>query len=376
MSADAVLGERPGLLARALNILLRPQSEWRRIAAEEPSPLIGPFVAPLAIIGALAEAAAHFIYGGFSFDAELAWRAIGAALYVVFAITGVIVAQFLINILAQRFGAEADGSRAKQLAAYSATPILMAALGALIAPMAAIITALGVVYAIILLGMGVGRLMPMPDAENNTPRFTLTFAASAGAIAALAAAFIGPLVNSGREALTGAVEAAMPEPPAPIVAERSDAESAIERLAQEHGARVLADPVRLEEQFPDSLPGGFARLSVASAQGGGVARSDATYAQGAAQLRVAIIQFGSNVDPAGAATLFDVGDDGARQNGYARSQRIDGRLFAEQVEGDNARYIVIGRGVAMMAEGVVTVDQARAAVETIDLQRLEAQFGR
>src|SRR5690606_16116752 len=60
----------------------------------------------------------------------------------------------------------------------------------------------------------------------------------------------------------------------------------------------------------------------------------------------------------------------------ARSQSIDGRLYAEDVGAQTARYVVIGRGVVMIAEGGVTMDQARAAVETIGLQRLEAMFGR
>jgi hypothetical protein len=51
-------------------------------------------------------------------------------------------------------------------------------------------------------------------------------------------------------------------------------------------------------------------------------------------------------------------------------------LFAENVTGSHVRYVVIGRGVVMIAEGPVTVDRARAAVETIDLQRLEAMFSR
>jgi hypothetical protein len=46
------------------------------------------------------------------------------------------------------------------------------------------------------------------------------------------------------------------------------------------------------------------------------------------------------------------------------------------VGAERARYVVIGRGVAMIAEGEVTIDQARAAVETIDLRRLESVFGR
>ncbi|MGQ0531738.1 MAG: Yip1 family protein [Caulobacteraceae bacterium] len=376
MSTDVLDGERPGLFARVRNILFRPQSEWQRIAAEDPSPLIASYVAPLAIAGAIAGLAANVLYNGLSLDAALIWKAISALLYIVFTILGVIVFAMVINFLARRFGAEPDTDRAKRLAAYSATPILIAAFCALAPPLAAIASASGVVYALILLGIGVGRLLPLPDPENNVPRFTLTFAVIAAGLAALAAAFIGPLVNSGREALTGAVEAAAPERPAPVIANRPAAEVAIERLAQADGAHVLTDPARLEEQFPDSLPGGFARQSVATARGGGVSRADATYAQSGATLKIAIIQFAYNVDSSGAAALLDISEEGARANGYARSQSIDGRFFAEQVDGDNARYIVIGRGVAMIAEGRVTMDQARAATETIDLQRLEAAFGR
>jgi hypothetical protein len=282
----------------------------------------------------------------------------------------------VIGFLARRFGAEADGYRAKQLAVYAATPILVGALGALAPPVSGILVALGVVYAFILLGMGAGRLLPMPDPENNVPRFTLTFAVVCVGLTALAAAFVGPLLNSGRTAVTGAIEAVTPEPPAPVIAQRSEAELAIERLSRANGAQVLIDPARLEEQFPDSLPGGFALQSAATAQGGGVSRADAVYSAGDATMNIAIIQFARDVDPAAAAALFDIGENGPRENGYARSQSIDRRLFAEEVEGDNVRYTVIGRGVAMIAEGRATVDQARAAIETIDLQRLEAEFGR
>jgi hypothetical protein len=376
MSTDVVDGERRGLIARLRDILFRPQSEWRRIAAEESSSPIRAHVLPLAIAGALAGLAGELIYSGFSIDGALAWNVVAAILHVVFAIVGVIVASAVINFLAKRFGAEADGERAKRLAAYSATPILIAALGSLAPPVAAILIVLGIVYAFILLGMGVGRLMPLADPENNVPRFTLTFAVVAMALAALAGAFVGPLLQSGRDALTGAVEAATPAPPAPEIARRPEAELAIERLSRANGVQVLSDPVRLEEQFPDSLPGGFARQSVTTAQGAGVSRADATYAEGEATLKLAIIQFAQDVDPAAAASLFNIGENGPRENGYARSQSIDRRLFAEELVGDNTRYIVIGRGVAMMAEGRVTVDQARAAIETIDLQRLEAEFGR
>jgi hypothetical protein len=376
MTSDVLSGERPGLFARVRAILMRPHTEWERIAGEEPASLIGAYVAPLAIAGAVTSFAAGVLYSGLDIDAALAWRGIAALLYVVFAVLGVIVAAWLINFLARRFGAEGDGGRARQLAAYAATPMLVAAVGALAPPVALIVTIAGAVYALVLLAIGVRRLLPMPDPENNVPRFTLTFAVAAIGVAALAGVFIGPLINTGREAVVGAVEAVTPERAAPEIARRSAPELAIQRLAEAHGSPVLADPQRLAEQVPDSLPGGFQRQSVATAQRGGISRADAVYSDGTASLSVSVIQFGLNVDPAAFAAILEIKADGAYEGGYARSQSIDGRLFAEDVADRKARYVVIGRGVVMIAEGGVTVDRARAAVETIDLQRLEAMFSR
>jgi hypothetical protein len=63
-----------------------------------------------------------------------------------------------------------------------------------------------------------------------------------------------------------------------------------------------------------------------------------------------------------------------RHGHHALLEDVRGAVFAAGAE--RARYVVIGRGVAMIAEGEVTIDQARAAVETIDLRRLESVFGR
>ncbi|OQW63474.1 MAG: hypothetical protein A4S17_06915 [Proteobacteria bacterium HN_bin10] len=376
MSTNVLSGERAGLAARVRGVLIGPQNEWRRIAEEEPTPLIGAYVAPLTVLGAAAGLGAHLLYRGVALDADLVWAGIAALLYVALAIAAVTAAAMLIAFLVRRFGAEIEHGRAGQLAAYASTPILVAGLGALIPPLAALLIGAGIIYALILLGLGVGRLVSLPDPENNAPRFVLTFAAIAAAFATAVAAFAAPALNAGREALSHAMAAAAPAVAATETPPRPEAELAIERLAQSDGAQVLADPARLAEQFPDTLPGGFARRSVTTAQGGGVARADATYAQGGATLNVAVIQFSYDVDAAAAAGLFDVAPDGAREDGYARSQSIDGRFYAEQVDGDSARYVVIGRGVAMIAEGAATADQARAAVETIGLQRLEAAFGR
>lgn len=377
MTMDALsAGERPGLIARARDILIKPQSEWRRVASEEPAPLIGPYVAPLALLGALAGFAAHVVYRGFELDAALVWSAVASVLYILFAVLGVLVATFVINLLAPRFGAERNSDRARQLAAYSATPILIAALGALAPPVAGLLMGVGVIYAIVLVALGVQTLLPLNDPANNVPRFTISLVVSAAVVAVLCAMFIGPLLNSGRDAVTGAVETVAPPPASPEIPRRSAAEQAIDRLSQTYATLLLADPARLEEQFPDSLPSGFARQSIAKAQGGGVSRADGVYRQGDAPLSVSIIQYSANAEPAALATLLDVKPDGPTADGYNRTQSIDGRFYVEEVRAGTSRYVVIGRGVMMIAEGSVTMDQARAAVETIGLQRLEAMFGR
>lgn len=378
MTTDALsTGERPGLFERVRNILIRPQTEWRRIAGEDEAPLIGPYVAPLAVLGAIVSFGADVFYGGsFALNASLVSKAVSALLYLVFAIFGVVVAAWVIGWLAPRFGAEANGAHARRLAAYGATPILIAALAAVAPPIAGGVVAVGAIYAFVLIALGVQPLMPLRDPENNVPRFTLAFVGVMAVIAAALATFAGPLIHSGREALAGVVETVAPPRPPPELPHRSAAEVAIDRLSQGDAALLLIDPARLEEQFPDSLPGGFERQSVAKAQGGGVSRADGAFRNGQTRLNVSIIQFSANVNPEALATLLDVKPDGAEADGYNRTQTIDGRFYAEEVRAASSRYIVIGRGVIMIAQGDVTMDQARAAVETIGQHRLETMFGR
>jgi len=378
MTTDALYtGERPGLIARARDILIRPQSEWRRIASEEPAPLIRSYVLPLAVLGAVVGFAASVLYAGsFEINAALALKAVSAVLYIVFAVLGLFVASWAINALAPRFGAEANSGRAGQLAAYAATPILIAAFAAVAPPVAGVVAGIGVIYAFILLALGAQKLMLLSDPDNNVPRFTLALVGVAIVVVALIATFINPLIQSGREALSAAIETVAPPPAAPELPRRAAAEEAIDRLSQANATSILSDPARLAEQFPDTLPSGFARQSVTHAQRGGISRADSVYRAGAATLSVAIIQFGGGVDPAALASLLAIKPDGPQDGGYARTQAIDGRFYAEEVGANSARYVVIGRGVVMVAEGRVTMDQARAAIETIGLQRLESMFGR
>ena len=153
-TVDEFYGPRPGLFVRVRNILIAPQAEWRRIASEDPAPLISSYVLPLALLGAIVSLAANVGYGGhFTLNADLAWKGVSAALYVVFVIVGVPIAAFVINALAPRFGAEANADHAKRLAAYAATPILVATCAAIAPPIAGGVVAAGVIYALVLLAL-------------------------------------------------------------------------------------------------------------------------------------------------------------------------------------------------------------------------------
>jgi uncharacterized protein YcfJ len=82
---------------------------------------------------------------------------------------------------------------------------------------------------------------------------------------------------------------------------------------------------------------------------------------------------------AGMAAGMNVQENRQDADGYSRTQTIDGRVYNEEVQtnGGSVSYGVIGRGVAVTAggSGGVTIDQARAVVQAIDVQRLEQTFG-
>lgn len=374
MATDSFDDDRPGIFRRLRGLLLHPQAAWERIAREapEPSPL-KTYVTPLAFLGGVAAVAAHFIYRGFEVDGDLVWRAVSAALYVVFAVIGVALAGGLIGWLAPRFGAEVHDGRAGLLATYAATPILVSALGVLAPPTAGLIVLAGVVYALIELAVGVKVLAPMRT-HDSVPRFVLLFAAVAFAAFALLGMVLAPLLGVGRQRLADLFEVTA-SAPAPREARASLVARTLEAVAQSSRARAAVDPARLEEQFPGSLPGGYALFSTSGERAETLSRARAVYQEGDARLRVTLLQLTPAIDVQALAGELAINEGVAPEGGYARTEVVDGRLFAEEARGDgSSRYVVIGRGVAIIAEGAVTVDEARAAVETLSVRRLEGLF--
>jgi hypothetical protein len=137
--------------------------------------------------------------------------------------------------------------------------------------------------------------------------------------------------------------------------------------------------MRLQAQLPQTLPGGFSLTSTSSGSMMGTSQAEGVYQSGDARLTVTVVHMGAMGAIAGMAQGMNVQENRQDADGYARTQTIDGRIYSEEVSnsGGTASYGVIGRGISLTASGSggVTLDQARAAVDTIGVQRLEREFG-
>jgi len=82
---------------------------------------------------------------------------------------------------------------------------------------------------------------------------------------------------------------------------------------------------------------------------------------------------------AGMAGAMNVQESSQNEYGYSRTQTGDGRVITENVDTSvgSASYGIVGRGVAVTADGSggVSIEQVRAAVQTVGVERLEREIG-
>lgn len=382
----------PSLIDRAKAILMRPRAEWDRIAAESvdvPNLYLG-YVAPLALLAGIASFIGSAIVGSSLFGAShrepMAAVGIHAAMYVVSTLIAVVVLAQVTNALAPAFGSVKDREQAHKLAAYGATSALLGGVFAVLPPIAAAVALVGGIYALVVIYLGLPRLMKTPD--DKRPGYFATIISVCIVVVVVINLLLGSALNA-----TGVIEnapgytfgraspAKVETEPAPAGAVAVDLD-ALRRQAeamQGAGGMTVVDPARVEAQLPQSLPGGFTLASASSSAALGLAQGEGVYRSGDAELRVIVVQTNATGALIGAASGMNMHESSRSGGGYARTQTIDGRIYSEEVDtaSRSASYGVVGRGVAVMAAGTngVTLDQARAAVETIGVQRLEREFG-
>ena len=165
------------IINRVKNILVSPKTEWTTIEAEnEPHvKLFTTYVVPLSLISAIAAFIGYGVIGMSIFGVRVAMIGLGirmAAVQLISMLVGVYLTAFIINILADNFGAKKDLNRAFSLVAYSYTAMFVAGVFLLLPSLSWITTITGI-YSLYLLYIGLQPMMKAP-ADKQTVYFVVT----------------------------------------------------------------------------------------------------------------------------------------------------------------------------------------------------------
>jgi hypothetical protein len=396
MTIEPQPGAASGLVDRVKNILLQPQAEWERIAAE-PADIGGlytRYALPLAALAAICAAIGGVVfgYGGFmgvSFHLDPVTALVGAVVQVVSALVGVFLLAIIVNALAPNFGSTPDIGQAHKLSVYAATASFVAGCLAII-PALAPLGILGL-YSLFLLYVGLPRLMKTPEDKRVGYFITVII------VAIVLGLLVGIVTTQVRSAFPaggfggGALFGQTRQEPAPEVhlpnggsVNLNDLQRQAEQMQQsmQQNASVSYDPATLQGLLPAALPSGFNRSSVSSSSGGAagmaVSQAEAQYARGSDSIDVTIAHMGAASGLAQMGAALGVQSNREDADGYERVSTVDGRTVTEELSrgSQTAKYMVITRtGVAITAEGRgagVTADDVRNAVNAVGVERVEA----
>jgi len=409
------------IIERVKNICLTPKTEWPVIAGEPNSSgaLLTGYVAPLAAVGAAAGfvglsliGQGTFFFGTFRLPIVLGL--VQAVISFVGAIVAVFVVSLIINALAPSFGAEKNSAMAMKVAAYSYTPALAA--GVLrVLPALGTLVILAALYGLYLLYLGLQSLMKSPQdkAVGYTAVVVICAIACTFVVGAIGAGVAGAgALGAGlltRGALGGSSSSSssdvqfdknstlgklqelgkkMEESNKKIeAAEKSgdtnaQAAAAIEGLGALLGGGRHVDPMDIDQLKP-FVPDTFAGLPKKSsnAEKNGIAglmvsKAEATYGDdGQKRVTLEVSDTGGVSGLMGLATWVGVQGEKDDDSGTERTQKVNGRLVHERTSkrgGDNEFGIVLGERFMVSAKGTVDLNTLKAAVQTLDLAKLES----
>jgi hypothetical protein len=165
------------IINRVKNILVSPKTEWQTIEAENAPHLkvFTTYVIPLAAIPAIAAFIGYGLIGYSAFGVHVSsvqWGIRQAIMQYVLMLGGTYLSAFVINMLADNFGAKKDFDRAFSLVAYAYTPMFVAGIFYIL-PSLAIIASLAGLYGLYLLYIGLQPLMKQP-ADKTTSYFIIS----------------------------------------------------------------------------------------------------------------------------------------------------------------------------------------------------------
>lgn len=381
-----------GLIDRVKNILLTPQAEWDKIAAEptDVKKLYIGYAVPLAALGAIAMTVGMLLFRFGAFGVYFRYSPVQAVVsgvtQFIVTLACIYVMGIIINALAPTFGSRQDQGEAHKLAVYSWTASLLAMLFA-IHPALAILGLLGL-YSFFLLYIGLPRIMKTPEDKRIGYFITIIVigivvsivtGVVVGTVRGAVGGFAAPFSVGANSSSEGRIEINGGS------VDLGELERAAKQIEQAYGeggqgqAAITIDPMQLQALLPESLPGGFTRTSISNASAGGgmagAAGAEAEYTRGDARISIDVVHLGGLGGLASMATAMNVQSNREDENGYERVRTVDGRTVTESVNraSNSATYGVIGRnGATVTAEGTgVTVEELRAAVDAVGVGRVE-----
>ena len=160
------------IISRVKNILVSPKPEWA-VIEEESTPhakLFTTYVLPLALIPTIAAFIGYGLIGYSVLGIRVGSLGLGIFQAVVQFITmalGVYLTAFVINLLAENFGAKKDLDKAFSLVAHAYTPMFLAGVFYIL-PSLSWLASLAGLYGLYLLYIGLRPMMKSPEDKTTT----------------------------------------------------------------------------------------------------------------------------------------------------------------------------------------------------------------
>ena len=160
------------IVNRVKNILTAPKTEWTAIE-EENTPhakLFTTYVLPLAVIPAIAAFIGYGLIGHSILGIRVGSVGLGiqqAISQFIVSAGGVYLTAFVINFLAENFGAKKNFDKAFSLVAYAYTPMFLGGVF-LILPSLSLLSSLAGLYGLYLLYVGLQPIMKSPEDKTTT----------------------------------------------------------------------------------------------------------------------------------------------------------------------------------------------------------------
>lgn len=405
------------MVDRVKGICLKPKTEWD-VIAEEPSSttdLFKKYVIPLAAIGPIA----GFIGGSLvgrslpyvgSFRVPLL-NGLAMAVYMfVMALVGVFVLSLIINALAPSFGGQKNSAQALKVAVYSYTPAWVA--GALsILPALGVLAIFAGLYGLYLLYLGLPRLMKCPPEKAVV--YTVVVVVCAIVLSVIVGVVGTSIMGTGTLAASafptladGSASSVQFDKDSPLgklqamgkalektnqnlaAAKKSgdpntQAAAAMAGLGAVLGGGKSVDPIGIDQLKP-FIPDTFAGLAKQSSKaeksgvmGMMVSKAQATYGDRAQKsVSLDISDAGGATGLLGLAGWMGVQGEKEDDNGFERTQNVDGRLIHEKGskhDGRNEFTMVLGGRFVVSAKGRgVDLPTLKTAIAGLDLSKLEA----